>query len=228
MTCYATQAAIVVDRSINTDLEINNGIKLIRNHEKIHFRKGKSRDPFLRLAISLANYLNTHSLSLNLIELEGRAETSRRGGGGGGFFNLNSKAVRKEKRYSKYAFLVLLGIFGLTGPLFMKILAIIAAQALMAAKAALIIVGGVALKKLFEKKEEKPVVKVATVPLHDEEDHDRLGYVVSYYPNGYSNDVKQQNSPYSAYYSESDYNKFEYAPIIYGKRYNSETNKKTK
>lgn len=115
----------------------------------------------------------------------------------------------------------------------MKILSIIAAQAVMASKAALIIVGSVALKKLFEKKEEKPIVKVATVPLYDadEDDHDRLGTAqeLSTYLYNYQN--KYTTSPYSAYYSRpstgnsnvkynNNNNNDEYAPVIYGKRYN--------
>lgn len=127
-----------------------------------------------------------------------------RKGGDEGIFNFNSKAVKREKKYSKYAFLVLLGIFGLTGPLFMKILSIIAAQALMASKAALIIVGSIALKKLFEKKEDEPVVKVATLPLHDPYDdedikHDRLGFVGG---QGFGNKQRFHASPYFGYYKE--------------------------
>lgn len=134
----------------------------------------------------------------------------RKGGDGdgeeGGFFSFNSKAVKKEQKYSRYTFLVLLGIFGLTGPLFMKIMSVIAAQALMAAKAALIIVGSIALKKLFEKKEEKPVVKVATLPLHDveEEKHDRLGVVNGKITYVHSTKEKYNTSPYSAYYLKND------------------------
>lgn len=202
----------------------------MRNNNEIIFPKVRTQDSLEQLSNSIANFFDTHTFHINLSSSQ---DTGRKGGDdeGGGFFNFNSKAVKREKKYSKYAFLVLLGIFGLTGPLFMKILSIIAAQALMAAKAALIVVGSVALKKLFEKKEEKPIVKVATVPLYDEEDeHDRLGYGQgqSSYVNNYQN--KYGSSPYSGYYSDSNENNhinhnnnnnnYAYAPIIYRKRYN--------
>lgn len=119
----------------------------------------------------------------------------------------------------------------------MKILSIIAAQAVMASKAALIIVGSVALKKLFEKKEEKPIVKVATVPLYDadEDDHDRLGTAQGpSYLHNYQHEYV--TSPYTTYYSgpsnEHSYvkynnnnNNYEYAPVIYGKRYSPKLKK---
>lgn len=231
MPCFAAEATVLVDRAINRDFEIYNGIKLVRNNNEIIFPKLRTQDSFEDLSNSLTNFFDTHTIHINLSSTHGNA---RKGGddGDGGFFNLNSKAVKKEKKYSKYAFLVLLGIFGLTGPLFMKILSVIAAQALMASKAALIIVGSVALKKLFEKKEEKPIVKVATVPLYDAEegDHDRLGTAqgTSSYVSSYQN--KYNTSPYLGYYNlpsnensnikhNNNNNNYEYAPIIYGKRY---------
>lgn len=188
------------------------------------FLKTRSQDPFERLSNSLLNFMKTHSLYVNVGNIDG---IGRKGGDGveGGFFNLNSKAVKKEQKYSRYTFLVLLGIFGLTGPLFMKIMSVIAAQALMASKAALIIVGSIALKKLFEKKEERPVVKVATMPLHDveEEKHDRHGVVNGRDSYVQSTKENYNPTPYLGYYRKND-NKYsinnnEFAPNTYEKRY---------
>lgn len=73
----------------------------------------------------------------------------------------------KQKRYLKYALLVLMGIFGLTGPLVMKTLTILAAKALLASKIALLIVGGVTLKKIFAQEDNKGSVKVHAIPYDD-------------------------------------------------------------
>lgn len=207
------------------NLEIFDGLQLVRNN-KTDSHDEKTFNPFDKLVHSFSNFFDTHNVSINFTEPEDRGRQGS--GGGGGFFNFNRQAIRRERRYSKYAFLVLLGIFGLTAPLFMKVLAIVAAQSLMAAKAALIIVGSVALKKLFEKKEEKPVVKVATVPLHDGDDdgHDRLGYDNGHSPYGYYYETKDDNSPYVGYYSENNFNEYKYAPAVFGKRF--ELNKITK
>lgn len=76
----------------------------------------------------------------------------------------------------------------------MKVLALMAAKAILAAKAALIIVGSVALKKLFEKDHtSEPAVKVHTIN-HDDDEHDRIFKYAQYY-----------NNPYKGYYDE--YNK---------------------
>lgn len=223
-----------MDRYIKTDIEIIEGIRFLRNNNSnINFRKPRSESTLQRLSNSLSRFANTHSISINLTESEGRNRKGLAGGGGGGggggFFNFDRKAIKRETRYSKYAFMVLLGIFGLTGPLFMKILAVVAAQALMASKAALIIVGSIALKKLFEKKEEKPSVKVATIPLHDadEGDHDRLSFGNDYYPHVYYYQTKDDTSPYSGH-NEIIYKKDDYAPLYYGKLYKTTTITKTR
>ncbi|XP_050500854.1 uncharacterized protein LOC114330297 [Diabrotica virgifera virgifera] len=134
----------------------------------------------------------------------------------------NRKALKKERKYYQYAFMVLLGIFGLTGPLFMKILGIIAAKSLLAAKAALIIVGGVALKKIFENSKHQPKVKVTTLPIHgheSEEDHDRFGYSFNHIPYGYgAYGNNPYHDPYSAHYpvSNSLSDNEQFAPVFYG------------
>lgn len=74
----------------------------------------------------------------------------------------------------------------------MKVLALMAAKAILAAKAALIIVGSVALKKLFEKDHtSEPAVKVHTIN-HEEDEHDRILKYGQYY-----------NNPYKGYYDEN-------------------------
>ncbi|VEN48753.1 unnamed protein product [Callosobruchus maculatus] len=134
-------------------------------------------------------------------------------GGGGDVSFFNHKEVKKEKKYYQYAFLVLLGIFGLTGPIVMKVIGIMAAKALMAAKAALII------------------VRVTTVPLHHESeedhyhdfeyehDHDRFGYASNHIPHGDGFAAKMEtNNPYSAYYAVNSVDN-DFAPIYYGTPY---------
>lgn len=90
---------------------------------------------------------------------------------------------KKSHKGLKNTFLVLLGIFGLTVPLTIKALAVIAAKALLASNAAMLIVAGVALRKIFEHREPKyqeegPTIKVHTLPTYEtqEEEHDRMGY----------------------------------------------------
>ncbi|CAH1991905.1 unnamed protein product [Acanthoscelides obtectus] len=210
----------------------------------------------------MSDFITTHTITFDFGEGRfqdaGASGTARRRGGGGGgggggghggghgggqgvgevsFFN--HKEIKKEKKYYQYAFLVLLGIFGLTGPIVMKVIGIMAAKALMAAKAALIIVGGVALKKIFENRHEKPQVRVTTVPLHHESEedhydfedgheHDRFGYSYNHIPHGDGYAAKMEaNNPYSAYYSVNTMDN-NFAPIYYGTPYKPNTSTKTR
>lgn len=219
--------AVALERSMNWDIPISDGINFLRNKEAVS-RTSKSLTGFKRLTTAISNFLDAHTVSIDLTKTEARSldddsvpeERSGAGGGGGGsgggLFSMNRKELRREKKYYRYAFMVLLGIFGLTGPLVMKILGVMAAHSLLAAKAALIIVGGVALKKIFEHSHEKPKVKVHTVPLHDSEEHeyDRIGhsYNYNYIPHrAYSSFPSTANHPYSAYSNSDDF-----APIFYG------------
>ncbi|KAL1490479.1 hypothetical protein ABEB36_013166 [Hypothenemus hampei] len=159
---------------------------------------------FERLNQAIQNFFQTHVVSLEL----GGARKMARGGGGdegfggfGGGGGFNKKAIKKEQKYVNYAFMVLLGIFGLTGPLVMKVLALMAAKAILAAKAALIIVGSVALKKLFEKDHpSEPAIKVHTINHDHEDDHDRIGKY------GYTGYGLESDNPYASYYDDY-YNK---------------------
>lgn len=202
VSCFADKAANVLENYINSNITLFDGIKLQRNSEPFHnLSDSRSLSPFARFTTTLYNFLDTHTVSMDLTD-EGRSrkkkendeetdKASNGGGGGGGGVGgesflgglggiggggVGSKGgIAAELRYVKYAFMVLLGIFGLTGPIFMKTLAVIAAKALIASKAALIIVGSVALKKIFQKEHDKPVVKVHTIheDVH-EDDHDRV------------------------------------------------------
>lgn len=216
---------------MNWDIPISEGITFQRNKEANISRASKSLTGLKRLTTAISNFLTTHTVSMDLTKAEARSldddpnleERSGTGGGeggggggSGGLFNMNKKELRKEKKYYRYAFMVLLGIFGLTGPLVMKVLGVMAAHSLLAAKAALIIVGGVALKKIFEHSHEKPKVKVHTVPLHDSEEHeyDRVGQLpnYNYIPyRAYNSFTSTVNHPYSAYSNSDDF-----APVFYG------------
>ncbi|CAG9771740.1 unnamed protein product [Ceutorhynchus assimilis] len=198
--CFAEKVARALEKSMDWNIEIMDGVTLQRNNETVNHRQARLLG-FSRLSQSIQNFFQTHVISLEL----GGARQLRRGeggGGGGGLgFEGGMKALRKEKKYMSYAFMVLLGIFGLTGPLVMKVLALMAANALLAAKAALIIVGSVALKKLFERDHQEPAVKVHTIA-HDEEDydHDRIS---KYGYSGYAYDgTYNKNYPYSGYYDD--------------------------
>ncbi|XP_066157385.1 uncharacterized protein [Euwallacea fornicatus] len=200
-SCLSEKAARALEKAMDWNVPLIDGMNLLRNNQSISHRQARLLG-FDHLSQAIKHFFQTHVISL---ELGGATNLGRKGDGGvgsgfgSGFFN--KKAMRKEGRYVNYAFMVLLGIFGLTGPLVMKILALMAAKSILAAKAALIIVGSVALKKLFEKDHTaEPAVKVHTIN-HDDDDHDRVfRYGLSGY--GYENYSKGQNSPYAGYYDE--------------------------
>lgn len=84
------------------------------------------------------------------------------------------RVSKREKRYFWYSMMVLLGIFGLTGPIVMKTLTLIAGKALIASKIALLMVGSVALKKIFANDiTNKNGIKVHTHTIPIEDEHDR-------------------------------------------------------
>ncbi|KAJ8960970.1 hypothetical protein NQ318_020273 [Aromia moschata] len=222
-SCFSEKAAVAIERSIDWDVPLFDGVNLVRNGAKPNTKTRKSLNSFGRLRNALFDFIDTHALSISPAELvRGSAGLGRSGGGGsGGIFNVDKKDLRKEKKYYRYAFMVLLGIFGLTGPLVMKILGVVAAHSLLAAKAALIIVGSVALKKIFERDEhKKPNIKVHTVQAHDseEQEYDRKDYAYNHIPYGYSG-YNSNHHPYSAYGNNN------FAPVFYGTPYDS---KKTK
>nr|CAH7743588.1 unnamed protein product [Callosobruchus chinensis] len=259
VSCISTQVSKKIERALNKNISTSliDGLRFVRNDEKVDLKQARALDGFERLTNAISNFISTHTVTLDFAEdtlLTGRSEdvgtgrgAGRRGGGGGGgggghgggqggdvsFFN--HKEVKKEKKYYQYAFLVLLGIFGLTGPIVMKVIGVMAAKALMAAKAALIIVGGVALKKIFEHRHEKPQVRVTTVPLHHESEedhyhdfeydheHDRFGYASNHIPHGDGFAAKMEtNNPYSAYYAVNSVDN-DFAPIYYGTPYKPKT-----
>ncbi|XP_050307485.1 uncharacterized protein LOC126744169 [Anthonomus grandis grandis] len=202
-TCFSEKAARTIERSMNSDIPLFSGITLTRNNEHVSHRQARLLGVD-RLTEALKNFLQTHVVSIDLSSAKNLG-MARGGGGGGGFGGMGGKmgkqAMMREGKYMQYAFMVLLGIFGLTGPLVMKVLGLMAAKALLAAKAALIIVGSVALKKLFEKDYQEPSIKVHTVT-HDDDEHDRLSKIIEL--TGYGSDSKgshYSNYPYSGYYN---------------------------
>lgn len=183
-TCLAEKAAKAVERALEWDVPIFEGITLARNDEKLdNYTSARSLSGFGRLGSVVAKFLESHTLVLDLTPGDEDVGTGRKEEGGLGFGD--KKGKKKEKKYASYAMMVLMGIFGLTGPLVLKALALIAGKALIASKMALLIVGSVALKKLFEKESHSPSVKVRTVQEeHHHDDHDRLLY--NYTPTPYS------------------------------------------
>lgn len=170
-SCLVNEAAVLMERASNLDVSLFDGIIFKKNNETFEISRGFSG--LSRLRHALVNFLDSHVLTLDLTE-----SRQSRVGGGGGF-----KISKKEKKYFWYTMMVLLGIFGLTGPLVMKMLTLIAGKALIASKIALLMVGSVALKKIFtnDNKESGGGVKVYThtIPIHSD-DHDRQLDVDSY------------------------------------------------
>lgn len=186
-TCLAEKAAKAVERALDWDVPIFEGITLARNDEKLVNSTGaRSLSGFGRLSSVVGKFLESHTLVVDLTPDDEDVGTGRKEEGGLDFGGGDKKGKKKEKKYASYAMMVLMGIFGLTGPLVLKALALIAGKALIASKMALLIVGSVALKKLFEKESHKPSVKVRTVQeeQHHHDDHDRLLY--NYTPTPYS------------------------------------------
>ncbi|XP_044267661.1 uncharacterized protein LOC123013290 [Tribolium madens] len=139
--CFANKAAKALERSMDWNVHFFDGVTFERNKEKAPESEARARTyGFGRLFKALNDFLNTHTLTLDLTKGETAVEARGGGGGGegggggdeGGGFGGYKNAIKKEKKYMQYAFMVLLGIFGLTGPLMMKTLAIMAAKALLA------------------------------------------------------------------------------------------------
>ncbi|RZC36939.1 DUF1676 domain containing protein [Asbolus verrucosus] len=168
-SCFANRVAKAVERAMDWSIPLTDGVQFARNKEKLSPEARSQPSGFARLMKALTDFLNTHTLTLDLTE---EVKQARDGDGGFGGFDNKNKALKKEKKYMQYALMVLLGIFGLTGPLIMKTLAVMAAKALIASKMALIIVGSVALKKIFEKDKEETSIKVHTI--HTDDEHDRI------------------------------------------------------
>ncbi|CAG9853845.1 unnamed protein product [Phyllotreta striolata] len=236
VSCMSGRAAAKIEQFMDKTVPFFGDIRLVRNGERVNRRRSKSLDGVDKLLSVLSDFIDTHTFSIDLTNStarpldEGLSEARKGGGGGGGggyggggggggMFNM--KGIKKERQYYQYAFMVLLGIFGLTGPLVMKILGVIAAKSLLAAKAALIIVGSVALKKLFENnRNEKPKIKVTTLPIHEEDDeHDRISYSFNHIPYGYVS--YGFNDPYSAHYPGNNINDNGFEPVTYSKKTNS-------
>lgn len=177
--CLAEKAARAVERALEWDVPIFEGITLARNEVKLEDQvvpRGSSG-----LGSVLSRFLESHKLVVDLTEDNGTARKGEEGLLGG------KKGKKKEKKYASYAMMVMMGIFGLTGPLILKTLALIAGKALIASKMALLIVGSVALKKLFEKESHSPSVKVRTVQEeHRQDDHDRLYNYITQTPSPFN------------------------------------------
>lgn len=166
-SCLAERAAAAMERALDWDIPIFEGVTFAKNEDFHNFSTSRSFSGFGRLSSAVSNFLDSHTLVVDLTEEPEEDSVGEARG------KEDKKKKKKEKKYAHYAMMVMMGIFGLTGPLILKTLALIAGKALIASKMALLIVGSVALKKLFEKEEHKPSVKVRTVEAKEHDDHDR-------------------------------------------------------
>lgn len=167
-SCIANRAAIRMERISNKDIPLFDGIILKKQSDGINKTEIRISSGVSRLRKVLTQMLNTHILRLDLTKNVEQVENEERARGG------KFRISKKEKKHFWYTMMVLLGIFGLTGPIIMKALTLIAGKALIASKIALLMVGSVALKKIFanDKSNDGGVkVHTHTVPIYDE--HDR-------------------------------------------------------
>lgn len=181
--CFLNKVAKAIEKLINSDWELFDGIKFIRNDIDLNRQSRSYSGGLSRLLEAITDFLDTHTLYVDFTEDNVESRKTKESNNGVGFGSMGSlglntkqlkKGLKKEGKYVQYAFMVLLGIFGLTGPLMMNTLAILASKALIASKMALIIVGSIALKKIFEKDGEQGSVKVHTVHADDDDNHDRI------------------------------------------------------
>lgn len=151
LSCLTEKATQAVENSMDIDLQLIPGLVLARNDLPV-LKYTSSRDAksgIDRLTTALSNFMDSHSLTVE------HADEARR---------------RRRRRFG-LLLTALLGAFGITNAMMLKGIGLIAGKALMVSKMALMIIGIIGLKKLFQKDEhhEPQVVQVHT--LHDE--HDR-------------------------------------------------------
>lgn len=186
-SCLAERAAVATERAVNWDIPLFYGVTLARNENPVSNETSRASSGFDRLSSAVGRFLNSHTLVMDLDEDFDENEVGEARG-------KKDKKKKKEKKFASYAMMVMMGVFALTGPLIMKTLALIAGKALIASKMALLIVGSVALKKLFEKEEKAPTVKVRTVEHKEASDeHDRLYYAYN------NNNYYSENQNYTPY-----------------------------
>ncbi|KAK4880395.1 hypothetical protein RN001_008541 [Aquatica leii] len=159
-SCLADKAAIIVEHLIPRNLTVFNGITLTKFKEIRKSRTPRKWDNGLnRFFSAIGNFLNTHKLTYDLSHddaFEGRLYEGRKKGG-------------KKGRDLYYVMWIIFGIFGITVPVVMNALMVMAAKALLASKMALLIAGSIAIKKLFEQNHEQAKFKVVTHNSNDED-----------------------------------------------------------
>lgn len=195
ITCLAERAATALDRALDWDMPLVDGISLVRNNRSVSVSSSRGFSGIERLTSAMKNFMESHTLTVDLGEDSEDDDVDDVGEARGD--KKDKKEKKKAKKFASYALMVMMGIFGLTGPLILKTLALIAGKALIASKMALLIVGSVALKKLFEKDDKAPSVKVRTVEAKEgsHDDHDRVYYGYNNYDYYYN----QNQTPYPAY-----------------------------
>ncbi|KAF5298397.1 hypothetical protein FQR65_LT01175 [Abscondita terminalis] len=123
-SCLADKAAVIIEHLMTIDVTVYGGVTLAANKEL------RTRTP---------KQLDSGYDSAYPTPCEGRLYDEKKKGG------------KKSGKNLAYVMWVLFGIFGITGPLFMNKIALMAATGLIASKTALLIAGSVAVKKLFER-----------------------------------------------------------------------------
>ena len=165
-SCLSRRLAKALSRVITYDVPLFDGMIFKYNPGSVE--KGSEyqlNSAPADLTTTISQFLDSHVLTLDFSEARGSDGVFGGGGYGGMLFN------RRNRRHLYYAFLAVLSVFGLSGPLLLKGLALIAGKALLASKAALIIIGSVAMKKIFQNdKDSSSKVYTHTVPM---DDHDR-------------------------------------------------------
>lgn len=168
--CVAGRFSEMLDKAVDRDLTLFDGFVLKRDKNVTINNSpydGRSFSGFSKLKRSLYNFLDSHILRLDISE-------SRKSKDGGSRYGGFGKVGKKDKKYLYYALVAVTGIFGLSVPMILKGLALVAGKALLASKAALIIIGSIALKKIFQSDKgssSSPVkVHTHTVPI---DEHDR-------------------------------------------------------
>lgn len=150
LSCLTEKATQAVENSMDIDLQLIPGLVLARNDLPVITTSSRvTKSGMDRLTTALSNFMDAHSLTVEPAD----------------------EARRRRRRRFGLLLTALLGTFGITGAMMLKGIGLIAGKALMVSKMALMIVGIIGLKKLFQKDEhhEAQVVQVHT--LHDE--HDR-------------------------------------------------------
>lgn len=166
--CLIDKAALMVRNTNDLEIPVFGGMSFVRDKDYVESKSAK-KDGLNGLFDTISKFFDSHTLVLDLTSNDigtGRDGENKK--------QISRKKGKKGRNYFRYAAMLLLGTLGVSLPAIMKILTAVAAHALIASKLGLIIVGSIAVYKLFEKDHE-PNVKVHTHTIrdHSEEEYDR-------------------------------------------------------